>query len=369
MLVAVTIIAVAVAAIAILAAVMAIARQGRASDAQLQQQLAAIASGAQLQQQAQQQVQQQLGTMQQSVQAQVQALDARLTASVDGVSKSLSTSLTSTQQTMRSVDTQLGQLSTSTKQMLEVGKDISGLQQMLRAPKPRGQFGELLLERLLEDMLPAGQFTLQHRFKNGQIVDAAIHIGGGIVPVDAKFPDTAFRRIIDAQDDAARTAARRDFTRDVKGHIDAVAKYIVPDEGTFGFAMMYVPAENLYYEMMIRDESGDLQTYAQGKRVIPCSPNSLFAYLQSLVLGLKGLRVEERAHEIVNHLERLNDDFARFRKDFATLGSHISNAHTRFEALDRAATRFSDHLARPLDPSLSPLPLSEGETIPLLPEG
>jgi DNA recombination protein RmuC len=269
---------------------------------------------------------------------------------------------------MRAVDQQLGQLSASTRQMLEVGRDISGLQQMLRAPKPRGQFGELLLERLLEDMLPAAHFTLQHRFKNGQIVDAAISIGGGIVPVDSKFPDAAFRRIIDAPDDAARTAARRDFARDVKGHIDAVAKYILPDEDTFGFALMYIPAENVYYESMIRDESADLQAYAQSKRVIACSPNSLYAYLQALVLGLKGLRVEERSREIVAHLERLNDDFARFRKDFDTLGHHITHAHTRFDDLDRAAARFGDRLARPLDPDFSPLALEEGTPIPLLPE-
>ena len=306
--------------------------------------------------------------MKQEMQAQVRALDARLTASMNSVNQSLSTSVTATQKTMSSVDQQLGQLSNSTQQMLQVGRDISGLQEMLRAPKPRGQFGELLLER------PA----------RGHAAGRAVH---GAAPVqerpdrrrgdphrrrhragDAKFPDAAFRRIVDAPDDAARVAARRDFARDVKGHIDAVAKYIVPDEGTFGFAMMYVPAENLYYELMVRDESADLQTYAQGKRVIPCSPNSLYAYLQSLVLGLKGLRVEERANEIVNHLERLNDEFTRFRKDFATLGSHIGNAHTRFDQLDRAAMRFGDRLARPLDPSLTSLPLEEGAALPLLPE-
>ena len=116
-------------------------------------------------------------------------------------------------------------------------------------------------------------------------------------------------------------AARRDFARDVKGHIDAVAKYIVPDEGTFGFAMMYVPAENLYYELMVRDESAALQDYALGKRVIPCSPNSMYAYLQALVLGLKGMRVEERAHDIIKQVEQLNLDFSRFRREFGTLGS------------------------------------------------
>ncbi len=373
MLVAVTIIAVAIAAVAIVAAVLTMGRQAQASDAQLREQLAALASGAQLQaqaeQQAQQHHQQQLDAMKQEVQAQVRALDARLTQSISTVNQSLSASVTATQKTMSSVDQQLGQLGNSTKQMLQVGRDLSGLQDMLRAPKPRGQFGELLLERLLEDMLPAGQYLVQHRFKNGQIVDAAIQLGGGLVPVDAKFPDTAYRRIVDAPDDAARTAARRDFARDVKGHIDAVAKYIVPDEGTFGFAMMYVPAENLYYELMVRDESADLQAYALGKRVIPCSPNSMYAYLQALVLGLKGMRVEERANDIIKQVEQLNLDFSRFRREFATLGGHISHANSKFDEVDRAATKFGDRLARTLDPSFAPPPLNEGVAIPLLPEG
>lgn len=373
MLVAVTIIVVAIAAVAIVAAVLAVGRQAQTADTQLREQLTSLASSAQMQaqaeQQARQQHQQQLDAMKQEMQAQVRALDARLTQSINSVNQSLSTSVTATQKTMSSVDQQLGQLSNSTRQMLQVGRDITGLQEMLRAPKPRGQFGEILLERLLEDMLPAGQYLVQHRFKNGQIVDAAILIGGLVVPIDAKFPDAAFRRIVDAADDAARAAARRDFARDVKGHIDAVAKYIVPDEGTSAFAMMYVPAENLYYELMVRDESAALQEYALGKRVIPCSPNSMYAYLQALALGLKGLRVEERAQDIIKQVEQLNLDFSRFRREFATLGGHLAHAHTKYEEVDRAATKFGDRLARTLDPSFAPAPLNEGVAIPLLPDG
>ena len=302
-----------------------------------------------------------------ALQSQLQALDARLTAGVSGVQQSLASSLTGTGETMRNVDHQLGKLSESTQRMLEVGRDISGLQEMLRAPKARGQFGELLLERLLADVLPIDSFVLQHRFRNGTIVDAAVHLGGGLVPIDAKFPDAAFRRIIDADSDAARTLARREFGRDVRGHIDAVSKYILPDEGTFGFALMYIPAENVYYEAMIRDEAGDLQAYAQGKRVIPCSPNTMFAYLQALVLGLKGLQVEDRAREIVAHLERLNDDFARFRREFETLGAHIAHAKTKYDDVDRGATKFGDRLARPLEHEWSPMPLDDGEPARLIP--
>ena len=123
----------------------------------------------------------------------------------------------------------------------------------------------------------------------------------------------------------------------------------------------------MYFETMIRDEAGDLQAYAQAKRVIACSPNTLFAYLQALVLGLKGLRVEERAREIVAHLERLNDDFARFRREFDTLGTHISHARTKFDDVDRGATKFADRLARPLEHDWSPLPLDDGEPARLIP--
>lgn len=282
-----------------------------------------------------------------AMQQSMQALDARLTAGVEGVRTSLTSSITTTHETMRSVDQQLGRLSESTRRMLEVGREISELQQMLRAPKPRGQFGELLLERLLADMLPQGNFALQHRFANGHIVDAVISFGGGLVPVDAKFPDAAFGRIIAADDDDARTAARKEFVRDVRAHIDAVSKYILPDEGTFGFALMYVPAENVYYEAMMCE--GDLLSYAHGRRVMVCGPNSLFGYLQAIVLGLRGLRVEERSREIVAHLERLAGDFGRFRNDFETLGRHISNAHAKYDDLDRATVRLGERIARPLE--------------------
>ena len=305
-----------------------------------------------------------------ALQAQVQALDARLSAGVDGVQQSLAASLSGAQSTMQGVDQQLGALSESTRQMLEIGRDISGLQQMLRAPKPRGQFGELLLERLLDDQLPRANFALQHRFRNGTIVDAIVRIGDGLVPIDAKFPDAAFRRLVDADDDASRAAARRDFVRDVKGHIDAVSKYILPDEGTFEFAIMYIPAENVYYEAMIRDTAGDLQAYAQERRVMPCSPNTFVAYLEAIVLGLKGLRVEERAREMIGHLQRIDGDFARFRRELETLGNHLSHARTKYDDLDRAAEKLADRLAAPLRHEwdrVEPLPASElVETAPRL---
>jgi DNA recombination protein RmuC len=146
--------------------------------------------------------------------------------------------------------------------------------------------------------------------------------------------------------DAERKALRKRFITDVKKHVDAIAqKYILPDEGTYEFALMYIPAENVYYETVLKDEEGEgLYPYALQKRVIPVSPNSFYAYLQVIIHGLKGLHIEERAREIMDHLARLQGDEAKFRQDFETLGTHIENARKKYEEADRKLARLEDKL-------------------------
>lgn len=243
-----------------------------------------------------------------------------------------------------SVQRSLGGLEEANRKIYEVGKDIASLQQILQAPKLRGGLGELLLEDLLAQILPPEHFTVQHGFQNGQKVDAAIRLGNGIIPVDAKFPLENFRRLLDAQNDEERAKSRRAFVVDVKRHIDAVAtKYILPDEGTFDFALMYIPAENVYYETVVTDAAtgeADIQAYALTRKVIPVSPGSFYAYLQAIVMGLRGMRIEARAHEILQQLARLRGDFDRFRDDFRLVGKHLNNAASSFSAADRRLERF-----------------------------
>ena len=218
-------------------------------------------------------------------------------------------------------------------QIHEVGKAAAELVNILRAPKLRGGMGELFLGDLLGQILPPEHFKLQHRFRSGEAVDAVIQIGNKLVPVDSKFPLENFRRIMDSQSDSERIAARKQFMRDVKKHVDAIStKYILPDEGTYNFALMYVPAENVYYETIIKEESSasgeerPLFSYALEKRVVPVSPNSFYAYLQTILLGLRGMQVEERAQEILNTLARLRGDFERVQESFRVLGKHLTNA-------------------------------------------
>lgn len=257
----------------------------------------------------------------------------------------------------------LGSLSEATKKVFDVGKDIASLQEILRSPKLRGGLGELFLGDLLSQIFPSAHYTLQHRFKSGEAVDAAIRIGQNLVPVDAKFPLENFKRVVETATEDERRIAKKKFLADVKKHIDAIAgKYILPDEGTFDFALMYIPAENVYYELIIRDEAVDtdkgLLNYAFAKRVIPVSPNSFYAYLQTILLGLKGMHIEEQAQDILKNLARLSGDFEKFKADFELVGKHLTNTKTKYDDADKRLEKFGDRLQA----------LSGTETGPLIEE-
>jgi DNA recombination protein RmuC len=249
----------------------------------------------------------------------------------------------------------MGELSKATQQIYEVGKDLSTLQQILRAPKLRGVIGELFLGDLLRQVVPQN-FRMQHRFRSGEIVDAVIELGPKLVPVDAKFPLENFQRLV-AAPDSERKPLRKRFCADVQRHVDAISrKYILPDEGTYDFALMYIPAENVYYETIIREEQDEdsLAAYAVTRRVIPVSPNSMYAYLQAIVFGLRGLQIEKQAEEILGHFGRLQQEFGRFRDDFEVVGTHLGNAHTRYDSAAKHLTRLEEKLALTVEKPSSP---------------
>jgi DNA recombination protein RmuC len=167
-----------------------------------------------------------------------------------------------------------------------------------------------------------------------------------LAPVDAKFPLDNFERLVDAQDDAQRELYEKAFARDVKGHIDAIAaKYIRPDEGTYDFAFMYLPSEAIYYELVC-GKTGALLTYAHEKRVLPVSPTTLTAYLQVVVLGLKGLQIEQHAQEVMAYCAQLQKDFGRFKEDFDLVGTHLGRAQTKFVDAEKRLDKFETKLER-----------------------
>src|SRR5262245_32412919 len=254
--------------------------------------------------------------------------------------------LDNTSRVVGEVQKNLGELRTATEKVYEVGRDVATLHDILRAPKLRGGLGELLLGDLLAQVLPPAHFTLQHPFRSGERVDAVVRLGDGLVPVDAKFPLEDFRRLIQAETDEDRARARKAFAARVRKHVDDIAtKYVLPDEGTYDFALMYIPAENVYYETIIRDDEPGLAAYAMSRKVVPVSPSSFYAYLQAIVLGLRGLRVEARATEVMAQLARLDGDLARLREDFRLVGKHLGNAVQAHGAAERRIERLEGKLA------------------------
>ena len=277
---------------------------------------------------------------------------AQMTAQMGQVGTSVQRELQNVGRGVGDVQGSLGKLGEANQRVFEVGKSIAGLEQILKSPKVRGGLGETFLENLLSQML-MGHYELQHQFSTGDRVDAVVRIGDRMVSVDAKFPLENFQRMVQETEDAPRRQWRRAFVRDIKARVDEIAKkYILPDEGTYDFALMYVPAENVYYEIAVRPEDAGeepITTYALSRRVVPVSPNSIFAYLQVIVLGLKGLRIEANARRIQEDLARLGGDVAKLRQPLATLGRHLGNAQKQYEdaqlELDRLETKL-DEIAR-----------------------
>ncbi|MFA5156938.1 MAG: DNA recombination protein RmuC [Candidatus Omnitrophota bacterium] len=236
----------------------------------------------------------------------------------------------------------LGRLEETNRSIYVIGKDISSLQELLRAPKFRGQMGETMLENLLSQVLPKDHFYIQYRFKSSDTVDAAIRLGERLVPVDAKFSLENFQKMQETQDEQLKAACRKKFIQDVKNRCDEIAaKYILPQENTYDFAFMYIPAENVYYEVIIKE---DLLSYFVAKKVIPVSPNTFYAYLQVICLGLKGLKIEENAKAILKNLSMLSVEIGKFREDFDVLGTHLSNAGTKYSDSQKRLDRLSDRL-------------------------
>ena len=238
------------------------------------------------------------------------------------------------------------------QQVLEQARDLGKLEDLLRPPQARGAFGEVLLEHLLTQGLPEGCWRTQYAFRSGARVDAVLVLDGALVSVDSKFPLEAFARMA-AEDhgDAARALHRRAFVRDARRHVDAIAdKYIRPDEGTFDFALCYLPSEAVYYEFLREEPAGESAfRYALERRVFPVSPATFYAYLLSVGVGLRGLRVEANARRVLDALSALRGDLDRFQSDFEVVGKHLGNARTRWEEAARGLDRFGDRLSEVSD--------------------
>jgi DNA recombination protein RmuC len=280
----------------------------------------------------------QIATIGQSV---AQRLESVTRALQDGVSSSAQIATqgqTAIATELRNTREQMGQIQKQLGEFQELGRNVSSatksLEGILGGAKSRGILGEVTLERLLEDCLPPSQFAAQHRFSSGETADAVIFLRDNkLMSIDSKFPLDAFRRIATEGEDARRT-----FATAVKGHIDAIArKYIVPGEGTLDMALMFVPSESVYYELLMStDNKGQqLDSYCRSKKVIAVSPNTLYAHLCVIAMGLRGMQIEENATRIFASLSGMHKQLETFTEVFEKLGNHIKNSQQAYNDADK----------------------------------
>jgi DNA recombination protein RmuC len=261
----------------------------------------------------------------------------------------LNRNLQSSIDTLTRLNTQIGQVQNAAAQMQKVGDEVRRLQDILSSPKLRGQMGEWSLENLLANILPKDSYRLQYPFKDGRVVDALVQLADFSVPIDAKFPLPAFEKTIKAETEEEKTKLRRQFLKDCTAHIDKIAgDYIRPAEGTLDFAIMYIPAENVYYETIVKyaGETQDILQYSLDKKVIPVSPNLLYVYLMTVAMGLHGLQIEKQAAEIRQNLKKLNASFADFLSNWDVLGKHLRNAYSQYDEGHTKLDRFAMQLDR-----------------------
>jgi DNA recombination protein RmuC len=259
----------------------------------------------------------------------------------------LNQNLQSSQKVLGQLNSQIGELQGTNKQLIQVGSEVRRLQDILSSPKLRGQMGEWSLENLLSQILPKDSYQLQYTFRDGKIVDALVKLTDFTVPIDAKFPLPGFEAMLKVESEDEKTRLRKQFLNDVIKHIDKIASsYIRPAEQTLDFALMYIPAENVYYETIVKHDGDtkDIVQYALEKKVIPVSPNLLYAYLMTIVMGLHGLQIEKQAAEIRQNLQRLNASFSAFGSCWEVLGKHLRNAQSQYDDGNIKLNKFGAHL-------------------------
>jgi DNA recombination protein RmuC len=227
----------------------------------------------------------------------------------------------------------------STKQVFTLAEQLQNLEKVLKHQKQRGNLGEASLELILGNILPPGSYKMQHEFPGGETVDAIIQTREGIIPIDAKFSLDNYQRLVNAIDDRQREELEKQFKNDLKMRIDECAKYVRPKDGTLPFAFMYIPAEAIYYDLLVNEvgsvkvNTRNLIDYAYNeKKVIIVSPTTFAAYLQSVLYGFKAFKIEETAKDIAKNVENLSRHLKAYEDYYRKVGNSLSTTVNHFNA-------------------------------------
>lgn len=256
-----------------------------------------------------------------------QELNRRLDVSHQSIDNRLSETMRIFNSRLDNSTIVISQLQKNVGEFSEIGRSMKDLQRLLQSPKLRGNIGEHILTELLSQYFPQDTFQLQYSFKSGEKVDAIIKTSHGMIPIDAKFPLENFRKLYDILEETNKKEALKLFERDVKKHIlDIERKYIRQDENTVDYALMYIPSEAVYYEII---NNADLFDLASARRVVPVSPMSFYAYMKAILMSFEGQKIERQAKEILAMLQSLKHDYGRIDESLSVLNKHVSNAYTQ----------------------------------------
>lgn len=266
-----------------------------------------------------------LKSMQASIEHTNKTLNEAMRGSTSDVAKLLQSNAKQLNERLDMAAHVIGDLKKNLGEMSEVGKGIKSLQEFLQSPKLRGNIGEQVLTDMIGQTFPKNSFHLQYAFKSGVKVDAVLKTDAGLLCIDSKFPMENFNIIHNGETEAIRNSAKREFSSDVKKHINDISKkYILPEEGTMDFALMYIPSESVYYEIANMNE---LMDYARKMRVYPVSPNTLYAHLQVLLLSFQGKELEQKSREVFQLLRAIQRDYGKVEENLGVLGKHVNNAY------------------------------------------
>jgi DNA recombination protein RmuC len=271
----------------------------------------------------------------------------------------MSTELKNTREQLSQMQKQIGEVQQAGQQMHQTAQTLENI---LGGTKSRGSFGEVTLERLLEDALPRALYATQHRFRSGEAADAVIFLRDKkLLAIDSKFPLDAYLRLATEGEEARKT-----FVAAVKTHADSIArKYIVAEEGTLDFAMLFVPSETVYYELLMSADSKGvmLDAYCRDKKIVAVSPNTLYAHLCVIDMGMRGMQIEENAKRLSDNLRGMRTQLDKFSESFEKIGTHLKNAQLSYAEADKRFDRTSNTLDTMLsgsDPAQSTLEESQG---------
>lgn len=229
-----------------------------------------------------------------------------------------------------------GGLQNELGKMQELGRSMKDIQDVLKSPKLRGNIGEQLMTDVLKQQIPKANYELQYGFKSGEKVDAIVKTKSGIIPIDSKFPLENFLKFTQAEDEAEKARFHKDFVADVKKHIQSISKkYILPGEGTVDFALMYVPGEPIFYDII---NQTDLYEFGATNRILLVSPQSFYFYMRTVFVSLEGEMIEEKAKEVMNYLRSIQGDARKFGGDLALVSKHLTNAKG---AVDTASNSYA----------------------------